>query len=418
MVEQCKRCLYTTDHPLGLILDDDGICSGCRIHEEKDRLNWVDRWRDLEKLVEPYRSKVGNYDCIVPVSGARDSYFILDIVVRRLKLRPLVVSYNKYFNTKVGIDNLANLRIKFNVDFHQKNVDPRVVKRITKKCLFEFGSVYWPILAGETVFPVQTAVMMGIPLIIWGAHQGLEQVGMYSHLQNVEMTRRYRKDHDLFNVEANDLVGPFDDLTEEDVINYRYPSFADIEAIGVRGIYLGNFVRWDPFAQHQEMVKNYGFKGLNLNRTFDKYDHADCYVYTSLHDMLKLFKHNYSKVTDQVCREIRHGRLSRDQGVKIVSKYELQEPEHMDLFCKWLGVERSSLQFVLNRHRNPKYWTEFEADRWIRSNTCVEEGGIPDLPIEYENVENFPSSKNAKYITIGRGVSWPDQPKIDSKRWI
>jgi hypothetical protein len=134
--------------------------------------------------------------------------------------------------------------------------------------------------------------------------------------------------------------------------------------------------------------------------------------------MLKLFKHNYSKVTDQVCREIRHGRLSRDQGVKIVSKYELQEPEHMDLFCKWLGVERSSLQFVLNRHRNPKYWTEFEADRWIRSNTCVEEGGIPDLPIEYENVENFPSSKNAKYITIGRGVSWPDQPKIDSKRWI
>ena len=69
-VKTCKRCLYRDDHPLGLVIDDDGICSGCRIHEEKDQLDWDHRWHELETLVAPYRSTdTRNYDCIVPVSG-------------------------------------------------------------------------------------------------------------------------------------------------------------------------------------------------------------------------------------------------------------------------------------------------------------------------------------------------------------
>ena len=173
MVEQCKRCLYTTDHPLGLILDENGICSGCKIHEEKDQLDWQERWRDLEKIVAPYRSNTGQYDCIVPVSGARDSHYILDIVVRRLKLKPLIVSYNKYFNTGVGIKNLANLRIKFNVDFQQKNVDPRIVKRLTKKALYQYGNPYWPILLGlpeshpQMSDDMRVHVFQDIAILLW-----------------------------------------------------------------------------------------------------------------------------------------------------------------------------------------------------------------------------------------------------------
>ena len=198
MVIECSKCLYTSEHPLGITFNEEGLCSGCQIHKEKDILDWESRLEDLKKLVKPYKSKEAKYDCIVPVCGARDSYFILDIVVNELKLKPLVVSYNKMFNTNIGIKNLSNLRLKFDVDFQQKNVSPKIIKKITRKSLHSFGNMYWHCLAGESVFPVQTAVMMKIPLIIWGAHQGVEQVGMFSHLHNVEMTRRYRKDHDLF----------------------------------------------------------------------------------------------------------------------------------------------------------------------------------------------------------------------------
>ena len=155
----CKRCLYTTAHPLGLTLDEEGVCSGCRIHEEKDQLDWKARWEVLEKLVQPYRSKnQAEYDCIIPVSGAQDSYYIVHLVKERLGLNPLLVTNNKYFNTPLGIRNLANLRIRFNCDILYQNVNPVSVKKITRSTLRRFGSIYWPILAGQSAFPVQSAV--------------------------------------------------------------------------------------------------------------------------------------------------------------------------------------------------------------------------------------------------------------------
>ena len=255
-VEICQRCLYTSNHPLGLTIDAEGICSGCRIHEEKDNLDWDERWKSLEKLVKPYRNKTGKaYDCIVPVTGGNDSYYIVHLVKEKLGLNPLLVTYNKYFNSELGIRNLANLRIRFDCDIIIQNVNPISVKNITRTTLREFGSIYWPCLAGQTVFPVQTAVRYQTPLIIWGAHQGLEQVGMFSHTHEVEMTRRYRKDHDLMGHEADDLLSIFDTLKEEDIWQYRYPNDDEINSVGVRGIYLGNYVRWDPKAQHEKMMK-------------------------------------------------------------------------------------------------------------------------------------------------------------------
>ena len=347
-VKTCKRCLYRDDHPLGLVIDDDGICSGCRIHEEKDQLDWDHRWHELETLVAPYRSAdTRNYDCIVPVSGAGDSYFIVHTVVNRLKLKPLLVTYNRYYNTPLGIRNLANLRRKFNVDILIQNINPRSVKSIIRTTLRRFGSFQWPAIAGQTVFPVQTAISHRIPLIIWGAHQGLEQVGMFSHLHNVEMTRRYRKDHDLMGFEADDLLSIFDNLKEEDIWQYRYPSWVELNDVGVRGIYLGNYMRWDPLAQHQQMVELYNYQSAEQNRTFDVFDNVDDWHYADTHDWIKFEKHGYGKATDHACREIRHGRISRQTGKDLSDYYKQQKPKNMDLLLEWLGLNEQSLNYLL-----------------------------------------------------------------------
>ena len=347
-VKTCKRCLYRDDHPLGLVIDDDGICSGCRIHEEKDQLDWDHRWHELETLVAPYRSAdTRNYDCIVPVSGAGDSYFIVHTVVNRLKLKPLLVTYNRYYNTPLGIRNLANLRRKFNTDILIQNVNPLSVKSIIRTTLRRFGSFHWPAIAGQTVFPVQTAVSHRIPLIIWGAHQGLEQVGMFSHLHNVEMTRRYRKDHDLMGFEADDLLSIFDNLREEEIWQYRYPSWDELDDVGVRGIYLGNYMRWDPLAQHQQMVELYNYQSAEQNRTFDVFDHVDDWHYADTHDWIKFEKHGFGKATDHACREIRHGRISRQIGKKLSDDYGKQKPKNMKLLLEWLGLNEQSLKYLL-----------------------------------------------------------------------
>lgn len=403
----CKRCLYTTAHPLGLVLDDEGICSGCRIHEEKDDLDWPARWKKLESLVAPYRVASGRtYDCIVPVTGANDSYYIVHLIKEHLGLNPLLVTYNKYFNTPLGIRNLANLRIRFNCDILIQNINPISVKAITRTTLREFGSIYWPCLAGQTVFPVQTAVRYKVPLIIWGAHQGLEQVGMFSHEHEVEMTRRYRKDHDLMGKEADDLLSIFDTIAEDDIWQYRYPDDATLDQIGVRGIYLGNYVRWDPKAQHEAMVKKYQYKGAQFARTFDTWDYVDCYNFMDLHDHLKLLKHGYSKVTDHACREIRHKRLSRSQAQSLVQHYESQPLKHTEKFCKWLGVETHSLEFIMNQHRNQDIWRPVSPGKWERSALPSENIFNVDKlkqKLGFAAHSNLDNGEEDRYIIIGKG---------------
>ena len=262
-----------------------------------------------------------------------------------------MLNYNKYFNTPLGIRNLANLRNKFDVDIIMQNINPISVKKITRHTLMEYGNFYWPILAGHSVFPVQIAVKYKIPLIIWGAHQGLEQAGMFSHTHEVEMTRRYRNDHDLFGVESDSLRSLDNDLKEEDIIQYKYPDHKELDQVGVRGIYLGNYIRWDPVMQHKKMIKEFNYKSCSFDRTFDCYDYVDCFNYMNLHDILKLYKLGYSKVTDHASREIRYNRISRNQGINLVRKYELNPPKYINLFCNWLGVNEKSLDFVLNRNR-------------------------------------------------------------------
>lgn len=406
-IQSCGRCLYTTGHPLGLTIDQEGICSGCRVHEEKDRLDFDARWAMLVDLVKPYRANSGTtYDCIVPVTGAHDSHWIVHIVKERLGLNPLLVTYNKYFNTPLGIRNLANLRIKFDSDILIQNVNPRSVKQITRTTLRMFGSVYWPCLAGQTVFPVQTAVRYKVPLIIWGAHQGLEQVGMFSHEHEVEMSRRYRKDHDLMGYEADDLLSIFDTLREEDIWQYRYPDDFDLNGIGVRGIYLGNYVRWDPKVQHDKMVATHGYKGARFARTFDTYDYVDCFNYMDLHDYLKMVKHGYSKVTDHACREIRHGRLTREEGLALVRAHEDQPLQHVDKFLDWLGLDAGGLNFVIGEHRNPRLWDERNPGHWIRRNVIK----APEMnlaPVEqrlgFQADRELDYTDSGAYITIGKG---------------
>lgn len=408
----CKRCLYSTSHPLGLVLDEEGICSGCRVHEEKDSLDWSERWSKLESIVAPYRNTDGrNYDCIVPVSGSNDSYYIVYLVKERLGLNPLLVTYNRYFNTPLGIRNLANLRIRFNCDILYQNINPESVKRIVRSTLQRFGSIYWPILAGQSVFPVQTAVRFKVPLIIWGAHQGLEQVGMFSHLHEVEMTRRYRKDHDLMGFEADDLLSVFDTLNETDIWQYRYPTDTELCSVGVRGIYLGNYVRWDPKAQHEKMIDLYDYGSSSFGRTFDTYDHVDCFNYMDLHDQLKLFKHGYSRVTDHATREIRHGRLTRSQGLSLVRRFEQEKPLHLDQICQWLGIQRRSLDFMINQHRNPIYWHSNEPGEWSFHGWSTHH---PDFNLEdtkSSQATTFMATASRElgscnsYITIGKG--WP-----------
>jgi N-acetyl sugar amidotransferase len=414
-MQVCTRCLYTSHHPLHLTFDEEGVCSGCRVHEEKDILNWAERGEKLRLILEQYRCRSGkNYDCIIPVSGARDSYFIVHKVKNVYGMNPLLVTYNKHYNTAVGVRNLANLRIRFDCDIMTKTVNPETVKKITRGTLRRFGSIYWHCIAGQTVFPVQIAVKFKIPLIIWGAHQGVDQVGMFSHLDEVEMTRKYRKEHDLMGYEAEDLIDDFDHIKSVDVSPYSYPDNRELEQVGVRGIYLNNYIRWDSRTQHEQMIKDYGYETAEQTRTFDTYNNVDCWNYSDVHDYIKWLKHGYGKVVDHACREIRLGHMTRDEGLDLVEFYMTREPKNLGLFLEWMGITENAFHYLVDQHRDLLFWERDGEWHWkLKDDTHKYElinainqtaSGTQALPnYFFKTRSRLSTDSQDSYILIGRG---------------
>jgi N-acetyl sugar amidotransferase len=410
----CLRCVYPENHPLNIVFDEQGVCSGCLVHEEKDIIDWNEREDKLRKIFDSFRSTSGKiFDCIIPVNGARDSYFIVHIVKNVFKMNPLLVSYNKHYNTGRGIRNLAYLRTLFDCDAVLETVSPIKVKKITRATIRTLGSIYWHCLAGATVLPVHTAVKLKIPLIVWGAHQGCDQVGMFSHLDEVEMTRKYRKEHDLMKYEAEDLKAVCSELNEGDIEPYRYPHDKEVQAVGVRGIYLNNYIRWDSKAQHEKMIELYKYETASQQRTFDNYNDVDCFHYSGLHDYIKFIKYGYGKVTDHVCREIRLKRLTREEGIDLVAKYSQVYPNDINLFLQWIDMTENAFFSYIDNFRDKNIWNKNETGRWSLKDSVVnhrDDNGVELVRLEKKNDCNFVISESRdklfnekEYVLVGRG---------------
>ncbi|MBM3518539.1 MAG: N-acetyl sugar amidotransferase, partial [Alphaproteobacteria bacterium] len=112
-MEYCQRCVYPVNARPGLVLDEEGVCSGCRLIESRPSIDWDTREVMLREILTRYaarqRAKGNPYDCIVPVSGGKDSTYQTWLVRQRYGLNPLLVSYNHTFNTRIGVRNLTNL---------------------------------------------------------------------------------------------------------------------------------------------------------------------------------------------------------------------------------------------------------------------------------------------------------------------
>ena len=201
----CKKCLYPITHPLGINFDSNGICSGCLVHQEKKDKQWNMRLNKLKKIVKEYKKPNNEYDCIVPVNGGSDSFFTIFYVKEILKLKPLCVNYNSLYFNKLGHYNLSTLRRKFNVDINIHTPAKNQVLAINKASLYCKYSMYWHVHAGTTAYPLHVSIRKKIPLIIWGSNESVEQVGMFSHDDEVEMSRRYRHNHHLLSNELTDL---------------------------------------------------------------------------------------------------------------------------------------------------------------------------------------------------------------------
>lgn len=351
-IQVCRRCLYTSRHPFGLGFDETGLCTGCITHQEKHELDWDSRFLLLKEMVHKAcrRKKSPYYDCVVPIRGTPEYFYVVDVVKNRLGLNPLLVSYNSQFNSVAGIQNLDRIREVFDADILVYTSNPFTYRKLIRESLVRLNSMRWPFLAGETTFPVYEAVERDIPLVVWPYHQPTEQVGMHSYTEEPEMTRRGRAAFDLMGVEQGEFLAAETTITNADVFDLQYPANYLLDRHNIRGIYLANYLPWDTRAYSEEMIRTYGAKSAVNVRTFDTYDRIDDMTYMSVHDILKHAKHGYSRVTDNLCREIRFGRISRASAKRLEAYYQAQAPGRgLDVFLDWLGMTKQALDWFMAR---------------------------------------------------------------------
>jgi len=358
----CKRCLYPENSRPMILFDEKGVCSGCRLHESRPVIDWDKKKKVLKKILLKYskmaRDNGSPYDCIIPVSGGKDSHYQAHIV-KQMGLNPLLVCYNHGFNTKLGIRNLTNMTKQFGCDILRFTSNPKSVKKISRYMLKKVGDITWHYHAGIMTFPIKAAVMYKIPLIVWGEHGFSELLGMYNQEDMLEFSKKDRRDHSMRGFEPEDILDDPNNegITADDLAPFNYPTDSEIEEIGVIGIYLTNFIRWKTTEQTRLMIDKYGFEtAKKRERTFHLYDKLDDIHASGAHDYLKYLKFGYGRATDDASHEIRHGRMTREEGIEMVKKYDSVRPSDLDIWLRFEGMTEDEFLKHIEPMRDKQIW--------------------------------------------------------------
>ncbi len=402
----CKRCCYPANAKPSIIFDEQGVCSGCRLEESRPHIDWKEREGLLRAILEEYRAKARKnnnpYDCIIPVSGGKDSHFQTYLIKKVYGLNPLLVTYNHIFNTKRGIRNLTNLVKQFSCDLIRFTSNPESVRKISKYMLKKVGDITWHYHAGIMTFPIQIAVERNIPLIVWGEHGFAELTGMFNQDDMVEFTKKVRQEHSMRGFEPEDLIqDPESLITQQDLVPFFYPTDQDIERVGVRGIYLSNYMKWDARAQTKLMIEQYGFEtAVKRDRTFHLYDKIDDIHASGAHDYLKYLKFGYGRATDDASNEIRHGRMTREEGIEMVKQYDHVRPRDLDLYLKFVGITEQEFEESVERLRDPQIWEKRNGKWQVKDLIAnhINDAGVDALRLPLvEDRAPIPASKQPYY---------------------
>lgn len=316
MLKYCVRCVMPHTKP-DLHIDDEGVCNACRAIDKRKEIDWEQRRKDLLEVLEKYRRRDGsNWDCIVPVSGGKDSTYQV-IRMLQLGLNPLCVTSTTCDLSGIGRKNIENIK-RLGVDYVEFSPNPIIRAKLNRIGLTEVGDISWPEHVGIFTIPVRAAVQYNVPLIIWGENSQNEYGGPAAASDNNVLTRQWLEEFGgLLGMRVSDLAETYG-IEQKHLITYQYPSQEELQRVGVTGLFLGHYLPWDGLSNALIAQAN-GFT------TFDKpvegsmvnYENLDNHQ-TGIHDYFKFLKFGFSRATDIACLHVRRGRITRQDALEIV----------------------------------------------------------------------------------------------------
>ncbi len=372
-MKYCTRCVYPIV-AVHLDVDKEGVCSSCRVAEKVESLTlefWAERKKRFEKILEAsVKNNTSQYDCIIPVSGGKDSYYQAHVIAKEYGLKPLLVTYHGNNYLPEGDYNRDRMREVFDADHLVFGPSVEVLKKLNRLCFKRMGDMNWHGHCGIFTVPIQVAARFNIPLIIWGEIVW-DISGMYEPDDYVEFSARIRHEHALRGYEWYNLTGdPDDTLSEKDMLWTKYPSDEEILKVGVRGLYIGNFFPWLPYEHTKLVQKEYGWKesATPFDRTYRKMSNLDDRYENGLHDYMKYIKFGYGRASDHASKDIRTGYMDRKTGIEMVRKYDHVIPSDLQYWLEYVDMEEAEFWEIANSFRDPRVWRKNKKGEWEKDN--------------------------------------------------
>ncbi|MFZ6011470.1 MAG: N-acetyl sugar amidotransferase [Bacteroidota bacterium] len=392
-MQYCSKCVYPKVS-VNLILDDQHVCSACRMQEAFDELTpefWALKEKKFQKLVDWAKSQsAANYDCIVPVSGGKDSYFQVHKALE-YGLKPLLVTYHGNNYLPEGQRNLDRMRDKLGVDHIVFGPGIDTLKKLNKSCFEIMGDMNWHAHAGIKTYPMQIAVRFKIPLVIWGEITWTVS-GMFDPDDYVQYNKRTVFEHDMRGYTIEDMVKKIPGLTHKDLAWLMMPSDQEFKEAGTIGIYIGNFFKWDPNVHAHDMKAKYGFEFAEepFERTYRMMSNLDDMHENGIHDYLKFIKFGYGRATDHASKDIRSGYMTREEGVSMVKKYDHVKPmRDLTRWLEYVNMTEAEFDMTCDRFRDPRVWW-IENGQWMKQNIWGSSSAYGEV--------RLPETLRSKYI--------------------
>jgi N-acetyl sugar amidotransferase len=349
-LQYCIRCCMPETQE-GIKFDAMGICQACQSSEQKIHINWVEREQKLRILFDNAKANAGtNYDCIVPISGGKDSMFQLYVLVKVYGMKPLAVTFSHNWFSETGWYNLQNALQEFNVDHIMFTPNRDLVNRLARRSLEGIGDSCWHCHAGVGAFPLQVAARFNIPLLIWGESIA-EASGRASYKDPV-----HKFDRDYFTkvsakLKPSEMECEY--ITERDLYPFNVPELEAIEKVGVYGIHLGDYIFWDEERQTEFIREHYGWKETEMEGAYKGYKSAEC-IMAGMHDFTCYLKRGYGRSTFQACLDVRNGLLTREEGFQLATKIDSERPGALDYYLKITGMSEDEFYDVMKSLRHKR----------------------------------------------------------------
>lgn len=367
-MQYCQNCVLPDTRP-GIQIGANGICNACAGHALKSSaIDWAARAAELQDIVKWAKSRSSDYDCIVPVSGGKDSIWQ---VARALEmgLRVLAVTWKTPGRTALGQQNLDAL-IRLGVDHQDIAINPAVEARFMLKTLRETGSSAVPMHLAIFAIPMRIAVQLNVPLILWGESPIMEYGGDDENTDLNRLNHAWMQRHGI--LQGRTAESWADDTLDQRALSpYIPPAEAELDAADIRSIFLGYYMPWDP-AESLRVAAENGFQRRAEGPKVGLYDYADIDCdFISIHHWFKWMKFGCTRLFDNLSLEIRNGRMTREQAVQTIGQLGDQRPNaDITRACAFMGISEDEFIEIEESFRNHDIWAR-QGDMWVMNDFLV-----------------------------------------------